>query len=535
MPESEFDKQVQRELEGLRIRPSTTVWENVEKELRQKKRRRIVIVFWMIAGIALLGSSTYFLTGKDDKTLAETSSSTGRTGTGSPVPAATVTGEQTAAPNSGETVSSSPDTTPDLQLNTPTDHKQPASKENASGKENIKRNISAPHGNKNTAVKDIQPGGMQQDNVRSTVFSKNNKTGSHGRITASEPVGPSMVKAKAKRPAQNSKEDLTAATATENITEIPVNDMRQEMEDVAKESQKDIAEAIPVSDSAGLQTDSIVDIIKDDNDFGVPVNVLQKKGAKNIRWSLDLAIGGSGPVSRPFLVGDNHADMAYDNLQSSPTQGGGLWQPVNPPGNAFGPVYSQRSDIRPGLFYRAGVLLEMPLSEHVSFSTGLQYQYLSNNIRIGSYVNSRLVFSNFASQQVQANGVYQGAQMKTFTNRYHYLQIPLLFNWQLNKSRKMPVILNTGFSAGYLVSTNALTYDTLQGGTYYHDNNAFKRFQFSFTTGVSFRFGNNRAMQWSIGPEASMGLRKIVKTEYDTRQYPLYIGVQGRIYLPKKK
>lgn len=88
---------------------------------------------------------------------------------------------------------------------------------------------------------------------------------------------------------------------------------------------------------------------------------------------------------------------------------------------------------------------------------------------------------------------------------------------------------------GYLISTNGLLYDSLQGGIYYHDKSAFNKFQLSLNTGLSFRFGNKRAIQWSIGPDFSMGLGKMVKVEYDKKQYPLFIGLQGRIYLPGRK
>jgi len=535
MPESEFDKQVQKEMEGLRIRPSAFVWENVEKELRRKKRRRFIVAFWMIAGIALLGSTTYFLTRNNDTTLAETSTQTGTPGTKS-TQSTVAKGIQTPAPAQDpvEPVSTPSDATATLRQNSTAGDQPAASTENAPEHNNTAAKTPA---SKNSNIKAVAPSGKaaasQQDHIQINASAKNKKAGSGDKRAFSETIDPAITKGKIKRSGKVSGSNMPVTPALQNETQNPVSTA----EDIAanvKEPQKTIAEATPVADSVQSEMDSVVAIIKDDSENGVPVKMPQKKEAKKIKWSLDLSIGGSGPVGRPFLIGGSNADKA-DYPQSAPIQSGGLWQPVNPPTNAFGPVYSPRSDINPGLSYRAGVLVDLPVSERVSFSSGLQYQYQSSNIRIGSYVNTQLVFNNFASQQVRANGVYQGVQMKTFTNKYHYVQIPFLLNWQMNKGKKLPVILNTGFSAGYLASTNALTYDTLQGGTYYHDKNAFKRFQFSFTTGVSFRFGNNRALQWSIGPEASMGLRKTVKTEYDTRQYPVYIGLQGRIYLPKKK
>src|SRR6188474_3282737 len=55
MPENEFEKKISSEMQELRFKPSENVWLRVEERIREKKKRRIFIVIFLLAGLALLG------------------------------------------------------------------------------------------------------------------------------------------------------------------------------------------------------------------------------------------------------------------------------------------------------------------------------------------------------------------------------------------------------------------------------------------------------------------------------------------------
>lgn len=505
MPESEFDKQVQQEMEGLRLRPSAAVWENVEKELRRKKRRRYIVFFWLLAGLGLLGYSGYFLTQKGKPTLAE-SSSTPADHSGK-----TVQQPAQSIPAAPSTTNPTDNTTPvdqtiQLKENTTITATQPA----AADVEELSNNqkIAAAASVKNNGVGRKRNSGSKdqpsEDNGR-RLFPE---TGKRKNDQAGSPVAESGISKETNTPETKGSESKSADIATQTSPVIP-------------------------QDSVTAKADSAVAAIPPPP-AEAKAPVVKKQSSSKIRWSLDLAVGGSGPINSPFLIGDPNKSnrVSYDqNGMYTPSPGNPI---VTPPVNYGVPTYYPRSDIKPGPAFRIGILGEWAISKRSSIVSGLQYQYQSNNIRTGYYMDTTLVFNNNASQQVAVRSLYQGMQQKTFTNRYHYLQIPVTFQWQVNKGKKMPVLLNAGLSAGYLLTTNALVYDPLQGGIYYHDKSAFNRFMFNFNTGLAFRFGNNKALQWSIGPEVSMGLRSQVKEGYDKKQYPLYLGIQARLYWPKK-
>ena len=71
-------------------------------------------------------------------------------------------------------------------------------------------------------------------------------------------------------------------------------------------------------------------------------------------------------------------------------------------------------------------------------------------------------------------------------------------------------------------------------GIYYRDNAAFNKFQFNLNTGLSFRFGNKSKIQWSLGPEFSLGMNKLMKDDYTKKQYLLYSGLTGRLFFQKR-
>ena len=75
MQGNSFEDEIQRSLGGLKVHPSTDVWDHLEKELRGRKKRRFILFFSTLAGILLLGSAGYFyFTGQSTDAVASTNS-----------------------------------------------------------------------------------------------------------------------------------------------------------------------------------------------------------------------------------------------------------------------------------------------------------------------------------------------------------------------------------------------------------------------------------------------------------------------------
>jgi cytoskeletal protein RodZ len=55
MPENEFEKKVSSDMQELKFKPSEKVWLRVEERIRKKNKRRVFIIIFLLAGLALLG------------------------------------------------------------------------------------------------------------------------------------------------------------------------------------------------------------------------------------------------------------------------------------------------------------------------------------------------------------------------------------------------------------------------------------------------------------------------------------------------
>src|SRR5206468_1027936 len=99
------------------------------------------------------------------------------------------------------------------------------------------------------------------------------------------------------------------------------------------------------------------------------------------------------------------------------------------------------------------------LSKRISFSAGINYHYYSTTIATGMKINTTLATYNNMGQAIRATSYYENGQSQHFTNQYHLIEVPLSANYQINKSKRIPLVWELGLTPGYIVSSNALYYD----------------------------------------------------------------------------
>jgi hypothetical protein len=274
-----------------------------------------------------------------------------------------------------------------------------------------------------------------------------------------------------------------------------------------------------------VKKDSIAEKIAANNQETSPSAKGNKKTSK-ISWGIELSGGISSNRENAFSFdgGQKSLNAVYDSPSMNYT--GGSARPA---------IVYMPSSIQSSPAFRAGVVAEMKISKKSSVSSGVRYAYFSNTIKVGSYKDTMVAFSNSYSQAVRVDAIYRGYHQEEYTNRFHFIQLPLQYQLQLNKGVKLPIMWNFGGSLGYLISTNGLVYDTTASGIYYYDKAAFNKFHWNLNTGFSVRFGSKNKIQWSLGPELSLGMNKLTKDDYTRNQYLLYGGITGKIIFAKKK
>ncbi|MEP7374211.1 MAG: outer membrane beta-barrel protein [Chitinophagaceae bacterium] len=504
MQENEFEKRMRQEMGEFRLRPSDAVWEKVKAQLKKKKRRRVVFFIFMLAGLSLLGYSGYFLTKTNSKQNI-------------------VQQDNNSLPNNNKSEpGGNQQSLRVIAKETDRDHSAIRENSLSQTKENDQdeklRNII----NNDKAI----IGGNNNDAEHKE---KIKKISSANYVIAKSATKSDVTITNDTHQQKKDKAPLQSSPLNQPLDRADISKT-----DIAKNiSTDDNKIADPKSDSKSID-EKINETLKPDSAITaqskadeVIAAAKKKQPLSKIKWSVDVSAGITANRANAFSIFNLNSDKS-------------LLMDVYAPGNSTGggglPGYTRvsPSDIKAGPAFRAGLLAEKEISKRSSISSGLQYVYYSNGIQVGYYSDTTVVVNNSFSQDSRVAAIYRGSHQKEYTNRYHFIQIPLQYQWRLNKGDKLPIVWNVGASAGYLFATNGLVYDTTAGGIYYRDNAAFNKFRFNLNTGLSFRFGDKNKVQWALGPELSLGMNKLMKDDYTKKQYLLYGGLTGRLYFKKR-
>lgn len=227
------------------------------------------------------------------------------------------------------------------------------------------------------------------------------------------------------------------------------------------------------------------------------------------KWKYNLlAVAGLSGLGRINMYNGQKSLSAY-NAPPAGANGGGQFN--------YGP-----SEVAKGFSYAIGALANKQLGKKTLFSVGLQYNYYSNTIEVGSNVNQSRVIMDYAVTQFYSN---QTNAREPYRNHYHFITIPVVFDWQLLK--KYPLNFNTGLSLQYLLQTNALRFDYATQA-YFHNIKAFNRAQLMSELGLSYSVPLKQK-PLTFGPQLQYGLTRLEKGNVDHHLFSYGLKVQWQL------
>ncbi len=502
MPENEFEKKVSSELQGLRLKPSDVVWQKVEERIRRKKRRKVFFILFF-AGLALLGWwqwDNFF--GEKKTVLVKTET-----------PA-----EKKETPVEKTGTLSLPENNMEAEPLLPTvKNESPVLPE--TGKEKL------------SAAKEIltikEP--SQGKKIAATGKEKQ-KPVSAEKVSAvkEKPVSPNLPVVKSETEKQNQvltkkdeevKKVLVEEKEAVKIEPIPADTVVVKAVKETKEEQKIEAQEKAETPKADplvqneMKTDTAAVI--------PPVQPLAR--IKKWKWGVHISPGIS-------MMNENFFSF---NLQKSAELSSGTGSPGSGAGNRPVPP----SESKAGFAIRLGGFMQRNISSQNSFSFGLQYGYYSDRTRIGSSRDSLRNYSNQLAGLQDASFVYNAGRdtAKFYTNRYHFIELPLRFRWRLNKNENYPLSWDVGLSISRLIAAKALVYDTSFGGIYYNSNKFLNKTQFSLSTGFSCTLISKSHVQWTIGPLADIHVNSLLNNPLEKKKYLLFTGIKTSVSFSSKK
>ena len=536
MPAQNFENNVQQKMEELKLLPSESVWKNVEGEIRKDKRRRRVLLFLSFLAVVGLGGWLYTVqtTGQQESTIVKKE----------------VQSNPSVIDNSSNQIESGNDR--EANSNTKEDKKESdhtLSQQNKTEKNKI---VNADE-TKDTdllssSIKPAEKDNIETNSKKSTnAFTKSsdrnsvqsNKTALISRSKAFQPgkvERHSVVKRKAAANLGNP--DLSGQQTTQ--IDINTNPERNTQENINGESALISTEeftiklnsALPLVAPSSFGFDGTKQVtLPAMNTAALSQYVINPKSIERDKpkiksvWHFGVSanIGFSNSVDGGLL--DVFEKSAVADAASF-NQGVGLHGPVNLPSRA---QLIAPSSVNPGLSFSVGGFAERKINRRFNINAGLQYSRFSNRTKVGNQVDSTLFLNNSFTTGVY-NRFYQNTSSKSYTNNYHFIELPLSLQFRLTKPNRIPLFLSTGVSLGYMFASNALHYDGSYG-LYYSDNDLLRKWQLGFSSGLSIRLFSSGKNPIEVGPQIHYKPSNNLKVSGGTSQHLFSAGLGVRWYL----
>lgn len=469
MSAHDFEKNVQDQMTEFNLTPSENAWANVELQLKKDKRRRRIIIW--IPLFMLMGFGGYFLYNHQHSSESISISSPKE----NTIPAKEDKGKETAKDHSPkEQIVAANESEESLK-----DEKEP--------------------GNSGSEIKENKLQKNEPLEKSASIAKKSQKEAAFEKI-----VNPSRIaekhensistsgKSKETRNKKLDRESIVLSNKTKSVedSKLLMDEPEKEWRSSKVNGTKLLFEgpSIPVSiNSAPISTMPLVSSAKP----YIAAPTIKKQNANSSskwQWGANIGIGVSRVSTGDFFSGLTAARVADANYSGSVSS-----TPPSGSGN------SQPAAINAGSSLQLGIFAERKINPRLGLSAGLQYGNYSTRSTIGTAIDSQVIISNSSTRSLAVDNFYTSGAATNYKSRYHFLELPVNLNIQLNKASKIPFIWSVGFTYSYMLSTTALQFDGVSR-VYYEDDKLFRKSQWYWQTGLSIGLLSKSKHPINIGP-----------------------------------
>lgn len=527
MPGNEFEKQVQQKMNELKFVPSATVWHEVEKQINERKKRRLPFLWFILLGVSLGGAVWLYKINNPDKKLpvklqpagsipAHTENAVIQENDTAAVVAAAVIKEKEAAVAATAPAGKSQTTVPvneaaagRLKAHINTRDRKAAAAGMASAAGEAMSGIRSERAAVTFAKRKNHPRAAAADHSLENSVKKNKFPSPRRSVFLEEPTVSGQLPAiSGQLPDKENNLKENPVTGTGTIAGPPVQDVPA----AATAFPPAAAPATAAVADSSRHADTAV------NSLLTAGNKPAAKKKKNIQWGISAGIGGSnisqkiaGAVSDVFSSSTAYTLAAdRNNFQSTPG---------NVSNGNFSP-FNRAGTLKPGLSWSLNVFAGRSLGSRFKLMVGLGYSYYSMGLETGSKIDSNKALVQFSN----GNTV-------SYTNRFHFIELPVTVQKQLGKTSRFSV--NGGLAVSLLAASNALQYNAAKN-IYFKDNSNINKLQLGLQAGFNYRL-SQKALLVETGPQLSFGLSNIFKKETYGSMHLFFAGISTRVYFNRNK
>ena len=487
MPANEFEKQVQQKLEELQIRPTASVWSEVESQLRREKKRRRIVLFWWLLPVLLAtgGGAYYFINQNQNNPVISNTNEIQK----DPVTTTTPTNELVI--DKGQPVEQT-STTGEIQQPGPSIINIPSANIPSAGNSKIIGNV------------------VQRKTLKQKVPQLNRDIELEDQLAIIGSI-PESKKQEKVTPIINEADPGKEAIA---FNEQPASPVQNDLNKTEESVKPDTLTAV-IPDPAINEAKKQLDIPKQKSKW---------------RFGIELKPGLSNTHE-----GSLFAAKDREQLYATPNTGGGTIGT----GVSFGPLAPPVLVTSPSPAVSAGLdfIATREVSKKLSVTFGIGYQYIASSIKVGQKVNGSRQVTNDFSSGVVVNSYYTAAYTgngdQSYTNQFHFATAKAGLSWQLVNSKKFSLSWDNSISFNHLFHTTALLFDPTYR-SYYRDPEVFKKSQLFFTTGLSIPVMKHKKFSLSLNPFASYGLTPVYKSASGTNAHYFNGGLGLKFLFPRK-
>jgi hypothetical protein len=122
------------------------------------------------------------------------------------------------------------------------------------------------------------------------------------------------------------------------------------------------------------------------------------------------------------------------------------------------------------------------------------------------------------------DGFYQQGTSVSYTTSYHVIQLPLVADYLISKTNKLPLTAELGFSLSEIIGSNALLYD-YANMVYFKQSHALNQTQASATAALLVGMRSEH-ITYRLGPQFQYGMSNLWKPGNGQNQHMLFLGIK---------